>query len=415
RRPLIIVIILALLALIALLFARCSKPEPTVAPPPATANAPGTSTPNAQPAAPAPGGAEVPEVLTPATVHAPPQIGAGAVFSVAWTGPNNTGDFVTIVRQETPATGNGAYALTREGSPLNLTAPIDPGEWELRYVTARSRTVLSRAKIFVLAAGATLDAAASITLDTPFSVTWTGPNNVGDFITVVAQSAPDSQNGNYALTNKGSPLTLVAPTSAGDAELRYVTGQDHKVLARRQVRVVTPEVNLSAPTEGIAGAAIAVTWTGPANDGDYITAVARATPDGQYGNYTLVNLGSPLKVILPINPGDAELRYMTGRGAKVLARRAIRIVAAEVSLSAPATVAAGTSIAVVWMGPNNVNDYITIVAKGTPDAEYGSYATTTKGSPLTLTAPKTAGEAELRYVSGQGRKVLARRSIAIAP
>ena len=43
-----------------------------------------------------------------------------------------------------------------------------------------------------------------------------------------------------------------------------------------------------------------------------------------------------MKLLMPIIASDAEVRYMTGQGGRVLARRAIKIVAAEVTLSAPA-------------------------------------------------------------------------------
>src|SRR5690606_10288213 len=140
------------------------------------------------------------------------------------------------------------------------------------------------------------------------------------------------------------------------------------------------------------------TWTGPANQGDYITVVKATTRDGQYGNYTTVNQGSPLEVTMLMDPGDAELRYMTGRGAQVLARRAIRIVAAEITLDAPADAQVGTPVSITWKGPNNQGDYLTIVPKGTPDGQFGHYTTTNRGSSLTVNAPKTAGEAEIRYM-----------------
>ena len=54
--------------------------------------------------------------------------------------------------------------------------------------------------------------------------------------------------------------------------------------------------------------------------------VVKATPDGQYGEYTVTSSGSPLSVNAPKEAGDAEVRYMSGQGGKVLARIPIRIV-----------------------------------------------------------------------------------------
>ncbi len=414
RRRTVIAIVVVILVLLLLLLGRCQCTKPVAATPP-PAQATPTGQPQAQASTPVPGAPEPAEVLSPATLQAVPQVVAGSEFPVAWTGPANRDDFLTVVRRGTPDRDAGAYALTREGSPLKMTAPIEAGEWELRYVTARSRTVLARAALVVTPAGATLDAPAEVTLDTPVSVKWTGPANEGDYITIVMQGTAEGKYGPYTTVNKGSPLTVTAPTTAGEAELRYVSGQGAKTLGRRSLRIVTPDVSLSAPAEAVAGSQVAVTWKGPANQGDYLTAVIAGTKDGLYGNYSTVNKGSPLDVTMPMEPGEAELRYMTGRGAQVLARRSIRIVAAEVSLDAPASAAVGTPVSVKWTGPNNAGDYLTIVAQGTPDGQYGPYTQTNRGSPLTVTAPKAAGESELRYISGQGAKTLARRPILITP
>jgi Ca-activated chloride channel family protein len=379
-----------------------------------TPAAPATAAPTADSTPPAPAD-EPDEVLTAATLQAPERVTAGAAFSVAWTGPDNRGDYVTIVRSDAAANASGSYAETKTASSLELTAPIEAGPYELRYVTGRSRTILARAPIEVVPPEVTLDAPAEVGLGAQLSVAWTGPDNQGDYVTIVPKELPDGQYGNYAETNKGSPLTLTAPPEAGDAELRYMTGQGRKVLARRSIRVVMPEVSLSAPAEAVAGSTLEVTWTGPNHAGDYVTVVAAETPDGQYGNYTLTSNGSPLSLLLPIMTGAAELRYMTGQGNKVLARRGLAVVAAEVALTAPAEAAAGSSVSVTWTGPNNRGDYVTLVAKDTPDGQYGSYTLTSDGSPLNVAALKEAGDAELRYMTGQGNKVLARRAIRIVP
>jgi hypothetical protein len=411
RRNRIIAFVIAIIVLL-LLLVRCKRlksvPEQPAQMPPVPA-----ATAAAQPSAPTSTAPETPEVLTSAILQAPAQVVAGAVFPVTWTGPDNEGDFITIVRKEAANRDSGTYALTQVGSRLDLTAPIEAGEWELRYVATRSRTVLARVPLTVVPSGATMDAPAQVTLDTPVTVAWTGPNNVGDYITLVAKEEPDGKYGNYALTSAGSPVTVTAPPKAGEGELRYMTGQGAKVLGRRPILIVAPEVSLDAVAEAVVGSAVPVKWTGPANPGDYVTVVAAGAKDGLYGNYTTVSKTSPVNVTMPIEPGDAELRYMTGRGAQVLARRAIRVIAAEVSLTAPAAATVGTPVSVTWSGPNNVSDYLTIVAKGTPDGQYGPYTQTSRGSPLTVSAPKVAGEAEIRYMSGQGAKVLGRRAITI--
>jgi hypothetical protein len=356
---------------------------------------------------------EAAEMLTPATLTVPERVTAGAAFALEWTGPDNRGDYVTIVRREAPATAHDRYAETKKGPSLELTAPLEPGAHEVRYVTARSHTILGRAPIEVLPASVTLDAPAEVALGTQVSVAWTGPDNQGDYVTIVPKETPDGQYDNYTTTDAGSPLSVRVPAVAGEAELRYMSGEGRKVLGRRAIRILAADVSLSAPSEAIAGATIAVSWTGPNNPGDYVTVVSRETPDGQYGNYTTTDKGSPLQLLLPILVGGAELRYMTGQGNRVLGRREIQLVAAKITLSAPDEAAVDSDVQVTWTGPDHPGDYITVVAVATPDGQYGNYTLTSEGSPLGVKAPSAPGDAELRYMTGQGNKVLARRALKI--
>jgi Ca-activated chloride channel family protein len=409
RRRAVLVVLVLLLIVLLLLLSRCLPRKTAATPPQGTSAKPA---PAAQgPAAAQP--AEVPEILGAATLKSPEQVVAGGGFSVDWTGPNNEGDYITVVRAEAAAAASGDYRGTKQRASVELTAPVEPGAYEVRYVTGRSRTILARAPIKVVPAGATIDAAAEITLGSVFAVAWTGPNNTGDYITIVPKGAPDDVYGNYTNTSKGSPLNVTAMTEVGEAELRYVTGQGRKVLARRPVKIIAARVELSALASAVAGTTIDVSWTGPNNAGDYITVVPDGTPDGQYGQYSNTSQGSPLKLLIPIMEGSAELRYMTGQGNRVLGRRSITIAAAKITLEAPAECKAGAPVSIGWTGPNNPGDYITIVAKGTPDTQYGDYVNTSSGSPLSVKAPKDAGEAEIRYASGQGNKVLARIPIKV--
>ncbi|MEO6003824.1 MAG: hypothetical protein ABIZ04_04725 [Opitutus sp.] len=323
---------------------------------------------------------------------------------------------MTIVRSDARPSDTGNYAEATPSADLEMTAPVNAGDYELRYITARSKTILGRTPLAVQAPTASVTGPDEAVLGTNVSVSWTGPNNPNDYITVVAQSAPDGRYGNYTLTSKGSPLTVTVPVDAGDAEVRYMTGQGAKVLARRPIKIISPELSLSAPEQVEAGSTFDVKWTGPNNPGDYVTIVPKEFPDGRYANYTETKTGSVLKLLALITPGEAELRYMTGTGARVLARRGIMINAAHVSLDALPEVTAGTAVKITWKGPANRGDYITIVPQSLPDGQYARYTDTSKGSPLTVEAPMDLGACEIRYVSGQGSKVLARRAInTVAP
>jgi hypothetical protein len=330
-------------------------------------------------------------------------------------GADNRGDYVTIVRKDAPADSSANYQDTKKGASLELTAPIEPGAHEVRYVTGRSHTILGRAAVEVVAAGATLEGPAEVVLGATFSVAWTGPNNKGDFVTVVPRDAQDAHYGSYTDAEKPSPQTLTAPTVPGDAELRYVARPGNKVLARRPIKILAAEVALSASADASPGPPLKSRGRARTTRATTSRWLRRETPDGQYGNYTDIAGGSPLKLLIPIMVGDAELRYMTGQDGRVLGRRPIKIVAAEVTLSAPTESAAGSPVSIKWTGPNNPGDYITVVAKGTPDGQYGKYTLTASGSPLSVTLPKETGDGEVRYMAGQGNKVLARIPIKVIP
>jgi Ca-activated chloride channel homolog len=406
-----IALLLLLLLVIALLLMRsCAQREP--APPDdrtpgagSTAHAPSGEAPRAA-------GQEA-EVLGPATLTAPAEVRAGATFVVKWTGPDNPKDYVTIASKDAKDAEYGSYRETKEGHEVELVAPVVPGACEVRYVTGGSRTVLARTSIVVTAAEATLEAPKEIVLGKPVTIAWTGPNDPGDYVTIVMQGTPDDVHDNYAETKQGSPLSVTAPTTPGEAEVRYVTGKGHRVLARRPLKILPAEVSLSAPDEAKGGATISVAWTGPDNKGDYVTVVMPGARDADYGNYRETREGSPLTLLMPVEDGEHELRYVSGQDRRVLGRRTIRLKVPMATLSGPDEVAAGAAFTVEWTGPAYSGDYLTIVPKGAEDAKYGSYSDVNAGSPAKLFAPKEAGDAELRYVASQGKKVLARRPIRV--
>lgn len=349
-----------------------------------------------------------------ATVSPPKAVVAGADFQVAWTGPNHLADFLVVVPAGSPDDTPGNYAYTRGGSPLALTAPIGTGAAEVRYIHSRSGKVLASAPINVEKATVSLNSVKTAAAGSKVQVEWTGPNHPGDFITIVSKGTEDGQYASYGYTRDGSPLAIETPLEHGPAEIRYMAGQGNAVLHRIPIELSQPEFALKAAESAVAGSLVEVRWVGPSNERDYITIVPKTAPDGQYLKYTYTTDGSPLKVPAPMEAGDAEIRYMSGQGDKVLFRTPIRIIAAEVSLKAePETVPAGGKVTITWTGPNNGNDYITIVPKDAEDGTYQNYTYTKEGSPLAVIAPDTAGPCEIRYMAGDGDRVLARHPLTV--
>ena len=68
-------------------------------------------------------------------------------------------------------------------------------------------------------------------------VSWTGPNNPGDYLTIVPKAAKDGAAIRFAYTSRGSPARIRAPKEAGACEIRYMSGQKNLVLARADIEI----------------------------------------------------------------------------------------------------------------------------------------------------------------------------------
>ncbi|WP_116810748.1 vWA domain-containing protein [Steroidobacter cummioxidans] len=172
-----------------------------------------------------------------ASVSAPAQVNAGAAFDVKWQGPNNSKDFITIVEAGAPERRYRQYEYTDAGNPVQLRAPDVGGQYEVRYLTGQSYATLASTKITVGAVTASLQAPTEAVAGSTFAVTWKGPNNPSDYITIVPKGAQQGRTGNYEYPARGNPAKLLAPLQAGEYELWYATGQSHTTLAKTNIRI----------------------------------------------------------------------------------------------------------------------------------------------------------------------------------
>ncbi len=85
-------------------------------------------------------------------------------------------------------------------------------------------------------------------------MTWQGPGNARDYVVVVPAGADQGVNGPYAYTRRGQTLTIDAPREPGDYEVRYVTGQQKRVLASNPLTVTPTAVPGRLLVVGAAGA-----------------------------------------------------------------------------------------------------------------------------------------------------------------
>lgn len=262
-------------------------------------------------------------------------------------------------------------------------------------------------------AAPTLEAPATAQIGAEVAVTVTGNSNPKDFLTIVAKGTREGGYDAYSYVPQPGVVKLRAPTTPGDHEIRLLgAASPYPTLAKRPLRLEDVAVTLDAPAQIAAGAEIAITWKGPGNDRDYIGIGDAAQ---KYISYVYTRNGNPAKLRVPDKAGEYELRYFLGNGDKVVGTRKITVGSVSASVQGPTEAVARSTISIKWTGPNNPQDYITVVQKGAREAEYGAYAYTNRGNPVTLVLPPTAGEYELRYATGQSNATLARAPIRITP
>jgi hypothetical protein len=350
------------------------------------------------------------------TLTAPDEVTVGAPVEVQWQAAADARDFITIVPADAPEGKYEAYQYAGK-NPVSLDAPALPGDYEIRYLGAAAPyPTLAERPLTVIEAQVTLEAAASVPAGDELSVTWSGPGNPRDFITIVPVEMPEGRYAVYAYTNKGSPLALRAPDTAGEYEVRYLLGSaGYRTLGRRPVTVTGTEASLDAPQAVAAGAPLEVAWTGPDNKRDFITIVAAGAADRSYEAYAYTARGNPLPLNAPEIAGDYEIRYLTGQTYATLASVPLTVTSVTAELAAPSTAPARDAVSVTWEGPGNATDYVIILPVGSDNNARGHYAYVSRGKELRIATPEEPGEYELRYLTSGKRLTLGKRALTILP
>jgi hypothetical protein len=266
-------------------------------------------------------------VAADAKVQAPANIKAGGQFEITWSGPNNPRDYITIGDANTKYMD---YRYTSDGSPVKITAPEKPGEYEVRYILGAGDTVIAAQKVTVGSVLASVSVPAQITAGAPLSIKWEGPANPRDYLTIVKAGAAEQTWGRYEYVTRGNPLSMAAPDAPGEYEVRYLSAANN-TLARAKFIVGAVSGAITAPAQVTAGEAFKVGWKGPDNPRNFITIVKKAAREGEYSAlyaYTAPR-DNPVNLFAPLEPGDYELRYSTAESYYTLARAALKVVPAK--------------------------------------------------------------------------------------
>jgi Mg-chelatase subunit ChlD len=361
--------------------------------------------------------AGTPALAQSASVKTAPTAEVGGKLEVRWTGPNAKGDFVSIDAAGSPDSTYGPYAYPSSGNPLTLDVPTSPGKYEVRYHTGASGyPVLAKAGVEVTDTAATLEAPASVEVAGQVKIKWKGPNHPGDFISIDPAGAGDREYGNYDYPSKGNPIQVQAPDKPGDYLVRYHLAESYRVIGSVPLKVGGVAATLEFPATVAAGGTLKVKWTGPGKKGEFISVDKADAGERAYGNYGYPERGNPVEIRVPDDPGDYVVRYHLAASYGVIGSAPLKVEPVTASLTAPAKVAARSVFDVSWKGPNNPDDFITIIAPTAKEKEFGaSNGYTQRGNPARLEAPRVPGNYELRYITGQSNRTLARAPLVVTP
>ncbi|HEX5098692.1 MAG TPA: VWA domain-containing protein, partial [Polyangiaceae bacterium] len=268
--------------------------------------------------------------LTPitATLVSPASAISGAKIDVKWTGPANQYDRIYIVKAGTPEKTRSDFSTPAGASPVRLTVPEAPGNYEVRYITGQLALTLARAPLRITGTTASVAGPASAPAGASIEVKWTGPANQYDRIFIVKAGAPDPTASDFSAPANTSPTRVTVPETPGDYEIRYATGETRSTLAKASLKITSVTASLQGPGSVTAGAYFSVSWKGPGNTYDHISITPKDGGPEQYLKSFRIG-ASPMQIQAPLVTGEFELRYQTGQTQATLARAPLRVTPAK--------------------------------------------------------------------------------------
>lgn len=352
-----------------------------------------------------------------ASITAPTEAVAGSTIEIGWTGPNYAEDYIGIGRADADGANQWEnWTYTREGSPLDLVMPAEPGEYVITYFQRQDRTPLTSVPITLTAVSASITAPTEAFVGSTIEIGWTGPNYDEDYIGVGRADADGAnQWENWTYTREGSPLDLVMPVEPGEYLITYFQRQDRTPLTSVPISLKPVEATLQAPASAPAGSTIDVAWTGPNYSEDYL-GIGRADTDGanQWENWVYTRDGAPAKLLVPATPGDYLIRYFVRQDRNAIAETPITVTPVEATLIVPATATPGATVEIGWTGPDYAEDYIGVGPAGATGGEqWQSWAYTRSGNPATITLPDAPGDYVVQYFIRQDRESIASATIKV--
>lgn len=185
------------------------------------------------------------EVIEPEIgISGPGTVRAGTEIDVAWSSNVNSRDYITLVPMGADQGTFADYIRVGDVTQGRLTAPDEPGLYELRYVLEQGRGTLASAPLEVVGADAPLDDGAGLSVPataTPgevITVTWTLQSESADQrIALARKDQPDFSWISVQPVADATSMQITMPDEAGVFEIRFLDVAGGALLGRSVVEV----------------------------------------------------------------------------------------------------------------------------------------------------------------------------------
>jgi Ca-activated chloride channel family protein len=253
-----------------------------------------------------------------ARIESPDKIENGKLITISWSGPGLSGDHITITVKGADDTDHSVcLPAARENGTSTTTAPADAGDYTIFYRSGLGK-ILARQSLEVFEVLATLNGPGTAAPAAILEVAWTGPDAAQDFLSIAIPGSPDDEYVSWAPTTGGNPARLQAPPNPGSYEVRYIRSIDGVALARRGLEVAAVQIELNTPESVRAGTRFKVQWTGSARSGDFLAVAKIGSSTGDSLDFSFAAAGSPSTLAAPFEPGEYEVRYVSGSDLEVV-------------------------------------------------------------------------------------------------
>jgi Ca-activated chloride channel homolog len=259
-----------------------------------------------------------------ASIEAPDSAPTGSKVRITARGPVGTKHWIGFAPKGSPITAYLQYARpTGAVSEIELMPPSEPGEYELRYVLNERERIIATRPITVVASSASVSGPQTAMAGDTVRFKASGPEGSGHWIGFAPAGGDAGSYRDYVrpqgTTTEG---TLMAPTEAGDYELRYVLNEREKVVASQAIRITPAVAKLDTPASLSPREEVTVRFQGPRHASHWIGFVKRGTLD--YLNYADVPLeGDSVELRAPDEAGDYDIVFVIDKTA--IARNAVTV------------------------------------------------------------------------------------------